>query len=94
MVVASKCPEDESGNFLEVLEEVLYYFLLCLQGRRNHLKIGGGLKDPTDLLPRFGADKVIWISKLDAAIVKLLQPFLVLSKSLKENIEDILGGNN
>ena len=57
MVVASKCPEDESGNFLEVLEEVLY-FLLAKRGVATISKMGGGLEDPTDLLLRFGAEKV------------------------------------
>ena len=41
LVVASKCPEDESGNFLEVLEEVLYYFLLAKRGVATISKNGG-----------------------------------------------------
>ena len=40
MVVASKCPEDESGNFLKVLEEVLYYFLLAKRGVATISKVG------------------------------------------------------
>ena len=42
LVVASKCPEDESGNFLEVLEEVLYYFCLIAGTSQPYQKLGDG----------------------------------------------------